>query len=169
MGRKRRVEEELKEVMDRLSLTLSTAESCTGGLVAARVVNVPGSSSFFIGGVVAYDNRVKKELLKVREETLLKFGAVSQETAEEMALGALRLFNSDCSVSTTGIAGPGGGSSEKPVGLTYIGVAVKGKVEVYRFIFKDDSSEPVKRRNAIRKKAAKKALKLLLENLKGNN
>jgi len=160
------VEFELKELMSQKGLTLSTAESCTGGLVAARIVNAPGSSAYFMGGVVAYDNRVKMKVLGVRAETLLKYGAVSPQTAREMVLGVKELLLTDCAVSTTGIAGPEGGAPEKPVGLTYIGVAVKDRVEVFEFIFEDKHPDPVKRRNARRKKAAKKALQLLIKLIK---
>jgi len=160
------VEFELKELLVKKKFKLSTAESCTGGLVAARVVNVPGSSEYFMGGVVAYDNSIKMKVLSVSPETLLRFGAVSKETAREMVLGVKELMNTECAVSTTGIAGPTGGTPEKPVGLTYIGVSVKDRVEVFEFVFKDSNPDPVKRRNAIRKKAAKKALQLLLRLLK---
>jgi len=161
------VEFDLKELMVEKGLTLSTAESCTGGLVAARIVNVPGSSNYFMGGVVAYDNRAKMKVLGVRAETLLKYGAVSPQTAREMVVGVKELLSTDCAVSTTGIAGPGGGTPEKPVGLTYIGVAVKERVEVFEFVFEDKNPDPVKRRNARRKKAAKKALQLLIKLIKG--
>jgi len=161
------VEFELKELLLKKGLTLSTAESCTGGMVAARIVNVPGSSQYFLGGVVAYDNSVKVKLLGVKEETLKAYGAVSPQTAKEMVEGVKRLLGTDCAVSTTGIAGPTGGTKEKPVGLTYIGVSVGNRVEVFQFIFKDDSPDPTKRRNARRRKAAKKALKLLVAMLEG--
>ncbi|WP_457567340.1 CinA family protein [Desulfurobacterium sp.] len=160
------VEFKLKELMTEKKLTLSTAESCTGGLVAARIVNVPGSSEYFMGGVVSYDNSVKMKVLNVSTETLLKYGAVSEETAKEMVEGVKKLMGTECAVSTTGIAGPSGGTPEKPVGLVYIGVSVKERTEVYRFVFKDNHPDPVKRRNKIRRKAAKKALKLLLAMLK---
>ncbi len=160
------VEFELKELLTQRNLKLSVAESCTGGLVAARIVNVPGSSEYFMGGVVAYDNSIKMKVLSVSPETLLRFGAVSKETAREMVLGVKTLMGTECAVSTTGIAGPTGGTPEKPVGLTYIGVSVKERVEVFEFVFKDSDPDPVKRRNAVRKKAAKKALQLLLKLLK---
>ena len=159
-------EVELKEILTRRGLTLSTAESCTGGLVAARIVNVPGSSEYFMGGIVAYDNSVKMKVLNVKAETLLRFGAVSQQTAKEMVEGVKKLLNTDCAISTTGIAGPTGGTPEKPVGLTYIGVSVKDRTEVFEFIFKDNDPDEVVRRNNRRRKAAKKALKLLIQMLK---
>lgn len=101
-------------------LSISVAESCTGGLVAHRITNVPGSSAYFKGGVIAYANDVKEQLLGVKEETLRKFGAVSQETAQEMATCARRLFGTDIALAITGIAGPTGATPQKPVGLAYI-------------------------------------------------
>ena len=157
---------ELKELLLQKRLKLSTAESCTGGLVAARIVNVPGSSEYFMGGVVAYDNSIKMKVLNVSPETLLKFGAVSEETAREMVLGIKKLMNTECAISTTGIAGPTGETPEKPVGLTYIGISVGDRVEVFKFIFEDKDPDEVARRNNRRRKAAKKALKLLVQMLK---
>ena len=157
---------ELKELLPQKGLKLSTAESCTGGLVAARIVNVPGSSEYFMGGVVAYDNSIKMKVLNVSPETLLKFGAVSEETAREMVIGVKKLMNTECAISTTGIAGPTGGTPEKPVGLTYIGISVGDRVEVFKFIFEDKDPDEVARRNNRRRKAAKKALKLLVQMLK---
>ncbi|ADY72993.1 CinA domain protein [Desulfurobacterium thermolithotrophum DSM 11699] len=159
-------EVELKELLLKKRLKLSTAESCTGGLVAARIVNVPGSSEYFMGGVVAYDNSIKMKVLNVSPETLLKFGAVSEETAKEMVLGVKKLMNTECAISTTGIAGPTGETPEKPVGLTYIGVSVGDRVEVFKFIFEDKDPDEVARRNNRRRKTAKKALKLLVQMLK---
>lgn len=118
----------MEEVVGRLlkdrGLTLSVAESCTAGLLSARVVNVPGSSEYFVGGVVVYSNELKRELLGVREETLRSFGAVSRETCGEMLRGLRERFRTDCGIAITGIAGPGG-SEGKPEGLTYIGVYLK--------------------------------------------
>lgn len=162
-----RVEFQLKELMLKKGLKLATAESCTGGMVAARIVNVPGSSEYFMGGVVAYDNSVKMKVLSVRAETLLKYGAVSEETAKEMVLGVKELLGTECGISTTGIAGPTGGTPEKPEGLTYIGVSVGNRVEVFRFIFEDGNPDPVRRRNNRRRKAAKKAIQILVKMLEG--
>lgn len=115
---------------------LATAESCTGGMVSDRITAVPGSSDYFAGGVVAYANELKVKVLGVKAVTLMKHGAVSSECAIEMALGARKRLESDCAVSITGIAGPGGGSPEKPVGLVYIAVSVKGRLPVCkRFLF----------------------------------
>ena len=104
-------------------LTLSLAESCTGGLIGHRLTDVPGSSGYFMGGVVAYANDAKEKFLNVRHDTLSDFGAVSPKTAIEMARGARRAFGSDISISVTGIAGPGGVLPGKPVGLVYISLA----------------------------------------------
>ena len=160
-----RIEFKLAELLTSNKLTLATAESCTGGLLAGRIVNVSGSSAYFLGGVVAYHNSAKMKVLNVKAETLLRFGAVSEETAKEMVLGVKKLFGADCALSTTGIAGPSGGTPEKPVGLTYIGVSVKDRVEVFRFVFEDKDADEVKRRNNRRRKAAKKAIKLLIQML----
>ena len=112
----------------KLGLHITTAESCTGGLAAGAITAVPGSSAVFDGGVVTYSNDMKKKLLGVHDETLRDFGAVSPETAGEMALGAIKLTGADIAVSVTGIAGPGGGTEEKPVGLVYIAAASKAGV-----------------------------------------
>ena len=128
--------------------TIGTAESCTGGLVLHRLTNVPGSSAWVMGGVVAYDNRIKQGLLKVREATLLEHGAVSEETAREMALGARRLLGTDLAVSITGIAGPGGGTAEKPVGLTWMALAAPdGRLHSERRVHAGDRLE-IKRASA---------------------
>jgi nicotinamide-nucleotide amidase len=103
-------------------LTVATAESCTGGLIGKRITEVPGSSQVYGFGVVTYANEAKMKLLGVKEETLKQYGAVSPQTAAEMAAGARSLSGADIAIAVTGIAGPGGGSTEKPVGLVYIGV-----------------------------------------------
>ncbi|MCL2059624.1 MAG: nicotinamide-nucleotide amidohydrolase family protein [Oscillospiraceae bacterium] len=112
--------------LKRRGLTLSLAESCTGGLMASRITDVPGSSEAFVSSAVTYSNESKMALLGVRAETLCSFGAVSAETAREMAEGARRVFGSDIAVSATGIAGPGGGSPEKPAGLVYLALSCAG-------------------------------------------
>jgi PncC family amidohydrolase len=122
-------------------LTLSTAESCTGGLIGHRLTNVPGSSDYFLGGVIAYANEIKKRVLGVSHQTLETHGAVSAETAIEMARGARRLLNTDMAISVTGIAGPGGGTFDKPVGLVYIALAAPDFERVERFVWNQDREE----------------------------
>ncbi|SNY39617.1 nicotinamide-nucleotide amidase [Orenia metallireducens] len=116
-------------------LTIATAESCTGGLIGDRLTSVAGSSAYFERGVISYNNQAKVDLLKVKESTLKKYGAVSSQTAEEMAKGVRDLAKTDIGISTTGIAGPGGGSIEKPVGLVYMAIADKNGVESYKYQF----------------------------------
>ena len=123
-----KLEEEIGELLKAKKLSLSTAESCTGGGIAALVTSVPGSSEYFKGGIVAYANEVKEELLGVRSETLVAYGAVSRETVVEMAKGAMNRLKTDCAVATSGIAGPGGGTPEKPVGTVWIAVAYKNEI-----------------------------------------
>ena len=115
----------LIEKLRERKLTFGTAESCTGGLIAKSVTDVPGCSDVFFGGVVSYDNSVKTGVLGVEKATLASVGAVSADTAMQMALGAKSALGVDVSVATTGIAGPGGGSDEKPVGLVYIAVCTE--------------------------------------------
>ena len=110
--------------------TICCAESCTGGLIGAAMTDLPGSSEYFLGSAVTYSNEAKVKLLGVREQTLIDHGAVSEETAREMALGAAALFGADYSVAVTGIAGPGGATDTKPVGLVYIAVSDGSRVVV---------------------------------------
>lgn len=118
--------------------TLATAESCTGGLLAGRITAVPGSSSYFLGGIAAYANRVKQQLLGVPEALLQQHGAVSEPVAKAMAEGARERFGADYALATTGISGPGGGSEEKPVGTVCIGFASPAGTDVRRFLFPFD-------------------------------
>ena len=136
-------------------LTISTAESCTGGMIASKLIEVPGISENFIEGIVSYSNEAKIKRLKVKKETLEKYGAVSEEVAREMLAG----LKTDIGISTTGIAGPGGGTKEKPVGLVYIGIKVKDEVKVFKRELKGD-------RNKIRQRAMMHALYNLLKILK---
>ena len=124
--------ERLGEVLRERGLTISTAESCTGGGLAACITSVPGSSDYFLGSVVAYQNAVKVRLLGVPEGILETHGAVSRETADAMATGCRRVFQSDLAVGITGIAGPEGGSDEKPVGLVYVAVADRRATRIER-------------------------------------
>ncbi len=128
-------------LLDARGLTLAVAESCTGGLVGHRLTNVPGSSDYYRGSITAYANDVKKALLRVRSETLAKHGAVSERTAREMAEGVRRAMRADLGVSVTGIAGPTGGTPEKPVGLVYVALAAPDGEWVERYVFEGDRWE----------------------------
>ncbi|OGO71644.1 MAG: hypothetical protein A2Z37_01325 [Chloroflexi bacterium RBG_19FT_COMBO_62_14] len=138
--------------------TLAVAESCTGGLVADRITDVAGSSGYFLGGVVAYSNRAKERFLGVRGTTLEAHGAVSEETAIEMAQGARRVFGADVAVAVTGIAGPGGGQPEKPVGLTWLGFSGPSGERAERHLWPGD-------RRANKAQSAEAALAMLLKEL----
>ena len=152
----------LSEVTARLllerGLTLAVAESCTGGLVGKRFTDTPGSSDYFLGGVTAYHNDVKMSVLGVPAGMLAQFGAVSSEVATAMAVGVRDLLHSDCALSTTGVAGPGGGTEEKPVGLVYVGSVLDGVTEVERLTLWG-------RRDQIRERAALAAVDLLRRRL----
>ncbi len=113
---------DLHDLMISRGLTLSLAESCTGGSIASIITDIPGSSAYFMGSAVTYSNEAKTSILGVSPDTLMGFGAVSRETAVEMALGASKVFDSDIAASVTGIAGPDGGSDEKPVGTVWMTV-----------------------------------------------
>ena len=149
---------EASEALRARGLTLSCAESCTGGLVAKLITDLAGSSDIFEGGVVSYSNDVKMKILGVSEETLALHGAVSEETALEMARGVAERLGSDIGVSTTGIAGPGGGSEEKPVGTVCFGIASKFGVRTFTKQFGKELS-----RDEVRRAAADFALSLVEE------
>ena len=119
---------ELSEKFWKEGLTLATAESCTAGNVAAAITAIPGSSHFYRGGIIAYSNEVKENMLGVNPETLENKGAVSEETVIEMVKGAMKSMNSDCAVATSGIAGPTGGTPDKPVGTVWIAVGKQEKI-----------------------------------------
>ena len=146
--------ENLVALLKAQGLTCATAESCTGGGVGSAITAVPGSSAVFAGGVISYSNDVKREVLGVRAETLAAVGAVSSETAAQMAEGARRLLKTDLAVSLTGIAGPDGGSAEKPVGLVWFGLATADGVRTEKAIFRGD-------REGIRSNAIVHALGML--------
>jgi len=130
--------------------TLATAESCTGGLVAAAITDIPGSSDVFDRGFVTYSNEAKKKLLGVSDDLLSQYGAVSKETAKAMALGALNAAQTSIAVSITGIAGPGGGSAEKPVGLVHIACASReGVFHTRECRFGNLGRDEVRRRSVI--------------------
>ncbi len=135
-------EERLEQVIGKLLLknkqTLATAESCTGGNIARMITEIPGASAYFKGSVVAYDNEVKKNLLNVDVKTLKNHGAVSEETVTQMAFGVQKLLKTDYAIATSGIAGPDGGTPEKPVGTVWVAVATPQKVIAQRFIFTDN-------------------------------
>lgn len=135
MGEYSSREEKVAALLKEHGLKVTTAESCTGGLIAGTLVNVSGISGQFEEGYITYSNEAKERLLGVSHETLEKFGAVSEETAKEMALGARLKAGADISIISTGIAGPDGGTAEKPVGLVYLGCAFGKQVKVERHIF----------------------------------
>ena len=120
------------ELLKKRKLTVSTAESCTGGSIAERLTSIAGSSEYFKGSIVAYSNEVKKDLLYVSSETLEKYGAVSEETVIEMVKGAMKALKTDCAVATSGIAGPGGGTPEKPVGTVWIAAGYTNEIRTYK-------------------------------------
>lgn len=156
-------EETIEQVVSKMlvekKLKIATAESCTGGMIASRLISYPGISEVFLEGAVTYSNEAKVRTLNVKQETLDEFGAVSEETAKEMARGIANRAGADISVVTTGIAGPGGGTEDKPVGLVYIGVFFNGKVSTYRYVFNGD-------RNKVRLRATITALDLVRRKLR---
>lgn len=156
MDEHKSLEEVIVHFLKERSLTLTTAESCTGGMIAARITDVPGASEVFKQGLVTYSNRAKRKLLDVKKTTLKEYGAVSEKTAKEMAKNGAFITGSDACVSVTGTAGPTGGTEEKPVGLVYIGCCYNNKTVVKEFHFKGE-------RQKIREQATANALILLRE------
>ncbi len=150
------------EALKRARFTLACAESCTGGLVAKMITDVAGSSEVFEGGVVSYSNEFKMTFLGVLPETLARYGAVSENTAREMARGVAHRSGADIAVSTTGIAGPGGGTLEKPVGTVCFGIVSPRGEETFTMHFGEELS-----RDEVRYKAAEFALSLVLKECDG--
>ncbi len=133
--------QELVKILQEKKLKIATAESCTGGLLSFLITEIPGASLVFDRGFVVYCNDAKIQNLGVDPEILQNFGAVSQQAAKEMAIGALKNSKADIAIATTGIAGPDGGTFEKPVGLVYIAVAAKNKIEVKKFNFEGNRTQ----------------------------
>jgi PncC family amidohydrolase len=158
---KQPIENLLGDLLRERDATLVTAESCTGGLIADRITNVPGSSEYFLGGIVAYAYEAKAALLNVSWDTLKAYGAVSSEVVLEMARGARAALNADIAVSVSGIAGPGGGLPDKPVGTTWIGLSTQGEEWARKFVWEGDRLQ-----NKIN--SADAALEFILDYLEGN-
>jgi len=134
--------QQVGDILTQQGLTICTAESCTGGLILSHLTDISGSSAYVMGGIVTYSNEAKMQRVHVQEETLIQYGAVSEPTAREMAVGVRQVFDTDYALSVTGIAGPGGGTAEKPVGLTFIGLARRdGMVAVQRHVWNGDRIE----------------------------
>ncbi|NDJ54755.1 MAG: CinA family protein [Chloroflexi bacterium] len=150
------LDEQLKTLFSGKSLTLATAESCTGGLLAARLVDVPGASRYFLGGTVSYSYDAKEQQLGVEHETLLAHGAVSEAVAIQMARGVRLSLGADVGISVTGVAGPGGGTPEKPVGLTWIGLSDTQGEWAERFVWRHD-------RLGNRQASVQQSLRLLID------
>ncbi len=154
----RSLEETAVEMLAGRDMTVVTAESCTGGLIAGTLINVPGASEVLNESYVTYSNEAKERLVNVNPETLRRYGAVSEQTAREMAEGAARAAGANAALSSTGVAGPGGGTLEKPVGLVYVGCYVNGKTEVKECRFQGSRMEN-------RLHTVEAALELLIEML----
>jgi PncC family amidohydrolase len=154
------IEELVGDLLRKHKLNLATAESCTGGLIGHLLTNVPGSSDYYLGGAQVYSNDIKHKMLGVRLETLETYGAVSAETVVEMACGVRNALNSDIGLSVSGIAGPGGGTIEKPVGLVWIGIAASGFEGAWENNWDGNRSQ-------IKEQAAIQALNLLSNYLEG--
>ena len=153
----------LQNYLRKNNQTITTAESCTGGLISSMITEISGSSSIFNGSIVTYSNDIKEQELKVKKETMIKFGVVSCEVVEEMLIGALNNFHADYAIAVSGIAGPNGGSEQKPVGTVAIGVMSKNGVKkIDIFHFKGERKE-------VQIQTAKTALKINFEILLQNS
>lgn len=156
--------ETLVGLLEQKGLKISTAESCTGGLVSKKITDISGASAVFDCGICSYANSVKEKLLGVQSDTLTKYGAVSDKTALEMAQGIRRIASADIGISTTGIAGPLGGNQYKPVGLVYIGVSTIYADKVFKFTLGDNGKND---REAIRELASDAALYVCIDAVSG--
>ena len=152
----KKLSQELVKILIKKKLKLSFAESCTGGLLSSVITSIAGSSKVFKIGLVTYSNESKIKILKVPKKIIIKNGAVSYETCLYMVKNLSKISNTNISLSITGIAGPKGGTKEKPVGLVFIGIKKGNKTEIKKFLFKN------KKRNSIQKATVKKALNLIL-------
>ena len=153
------LEEQVGNYLRQKQMKLTLAESCTGGLVGHRITNIPGSSDYYLGGVIAYANEVKAGLLGVHWETLQQYGAVSREVALEMARGVRQVLPAQVGLSVTGIAGPGGATPGKPVGLTWLGLSAPADEQAWQFIWQGDRLQNKER-------SAEAALQLLVNYLR---
>ena len=156
------MENTLASLLITKSLTISVAESCTGGLIGHIITSTPGSSAYYVGGVISYSNQAKCDLLGVSPDTLEKYGAVSKQTAKEMAAGIRERFKSDIGLSVTGIAGPDGGSVEKPVGTVFMGFAYDKEPCSMKYLFRGNRSE-------IKQQTAETALENIKRYLNGDS
>ena len=150
------LEKDVVESLIKHKKTLATAESCTGGMIGKLITSVPGASDVYGFGFITYANEAKEKILGVKKETLEKYGAVSLQTASEMAEGAQKVSGSDIAVSVTGIAGPGGGSLEKPVGLVYTAITDGKTTNIQRLMLKGD-------RDSVRKQTCEKVFEMILK------
>ena len=155
------IEREIGKILREKNFTIAIAESCTGGLIAHRITNIPGASRYFEMGIVTYSNRSKEKFLSVAHDTIVTDGAVSEHTARQMAEGIRRIAGVHIGLSVTGIAGPHGGSIEKPLGTVYIALSSQDGVFVRRFLFHGKRIE-------IKRQTSEEALKLVHDYLTGN-
>ncbi|MBR5297474.1 MAG: CinA family protein [Parabacteroides sp.] len=151
--------EQIGQLLRSRQMTIGTAESCTGGYIAHLITQVAGSSAYYLGGIISYSNEVKKNVLGVSAESLENDGPVSRPVVEQMALGAVRVLGCDCSVATSGIAGPGGGTEVNPVGTVWIAVAYKEQVFSSCFYFGENREDNIRQ-------ASDTALQMLIDLLK---
>jgi nicotinamide-nucleotide amidase len=155
------MEDLIGNILSEKGLTISVAESCTGGIIGGLITDEPGSSRYFQGGIISYSDESKVNILNVSSGTITEHGAVSERTVREMAEGVKNLFNSHIGLAVTGIAGPEGGSKEKPVGTVFIGLAVEGEIFAFRYHFRGT-------REQIRRKTAERALDCVKRYLYGD-